>query len=177
MWRRPRERAGRPSGGAEDSERPILAVDVDGVVVLYGHDERSTGTIARLELIDGMVHCISETAGEHLRMLSEHYSLIWASGWEARANEYLPEILGLPALPHLGFDGSARFGSADWKLRPLEEYARGRAVAWIDDNFDPSCEEWARRRREPTLLVPTESHLGLGEAQAETLRAWALGLP
>ena len=31
----------------------------------------------------------------------------------------------------------------------------------------------ARARREPTLLVPTESALGLEEAQTEALIAWA----
>ena len=70
-------------------------------------------------------------------------------------------MLGLPELPHLTFDGAARFGSAHWKLGPLDELLPGRAMAWIDDNFDDSCYEWARERAEPTLLVPTEPPLGL----------------
>ena len=57
-----------------------------------------------------------------------------------------------------------------------DEYGKGRALAWIDDNFDESCYEWAREREEPTLLVPTESHLGLEEVQVEALTAWAAGL-
>ena len=85
-------------------------------------------------------------------------------------------MLGLPELPHLAFDGAARFGSAHWKLGPLEAFSGRRALAWIDDNFDESCYEWARARTEPTLLVPTEPPLGLGEAEAEALIAWALGL-
>ena len=48
-------------------------------------------------------------------------------------------------------------------------------MAWIDDNFDESCYEWARGRAEPTLLVPTESQLGLEEAETEALAAWARG--
>jgi hypothetical protein len=156
--------------------RPILAVDVDGVISLFGFDEPPDRAEARFELIDGMVHCISLLAGERLRRLSEHYELVWATGWEDRANDYLPNLLGLPELPHLSFDGAARFGSAHWKLGPLDEYGRGRAMAWVDDNFDESCYEWARRRPEPTLLVPTESHLGLEEAQVEALGAWARGL-
>jgi len=40
----------------------------------------------------------------------------------------------------------------------------GSAMAWIDDNFDQSCFEWAEAREQPTLLVPTETHLGLEEA-------------
>src|SRR6476469_5755311 len=156
--------------------RPILAVDVDGVISLFGFDEPPDRAEARFELIDGMVHCISLVAGERLRRLSEHYELVWATGWEDRANFYLPGLLGLPELPHLTFDGAARFGSAHWKLGPLDQYGRGRALAWIDDNFDDSCYRWAQEREEPTLLVPTEPALGLGEVETEALEGWALGL-
>jgi hypothetical protein len=156
--------------------RPILAVDVDGVISLFGFDEPPAKDEARFELIDGMVHCISLTAGGRLLRLAEHYDLAWATGWEDKANDYLPNILGLPELPYLSFDGAARFGSAHWKLGPLTEYGKGRAMAWIDDSFDESCYQWARDREEPTLLVPTEAHLGLEEVQVEALTAWARGL-
>lgn len=156
--------------------RPILAVDIDGVISLFGFDEPPDGSEARFELVDGMVHCISLAAGKRLKRLEQHYDLIWASGWEAKANDYLPNMLGLPELPFLSFDGSARFGSAHWKLGPLDECGEGRALAWIDDNFDESCYEWARERDQPTLLVPTEPELGLEEVQVEALIAWAAGL-
>lgn len=156
--------------------RPVLAVDVDGVISLFGFDEPPDRKAARFELIDGMVHCISLAAGERLRRLSDHYELVWATGWEDKANDYLPTMLGLPELPHLTFDGAARFGSAHWKLGPLDDYGRGRPLAWIDDSFDESCYGWARDRGEPTLLVPTESHLGLEEAQVEALTDWARAL-
>jgi hypothetical protein len=156
--------------------KPILAVDVDGVISIFGFDEAPDNSEARLELVDGMVHCISLVAGDRLRRLSEHYELVWATGWEDKANDYLPNILGIPELPFLSFDGAARFGSAHWKLGPLDEYGKGRALAWVDDSFDESCYEWAREREEPTLLVPTESQLGLEEVQVEALTAWAKGL-
>jgi hypothetical protein len=156
--------------------KPILAVDVDGVISLFGFDDPPDSSAARFELVDGMMHCISLAAGERLGRLTEHYDLVWATGWEDKANDYLPNILGLPELPYLSFDGSARFGSAHWKLGPLDLYCRGRAAAWIDDSFDESCYEWARERSEPTLLVPTESHLGIEEAHTEALNAWARGL-
>jgi hypothetical protein len=156
--------------------RPILAVDVDGVISLFGYDEPPGNAEARFELVDGMLHCISLRAGERLQRLAEHFELVWATGWEEKANYYLPQMLGLAELPHLTFDGAARFGSAHWKLGPLQNYGRGRALAWIDDNFDDSCYEWSRRRQEPTLLVPTEPAIGLGEAETEALLAWARGL-
>jgi hypothetical protein len=156
------------------SQKPILAVDVDGVISLFGFEEAPPES--RLEMVDGMMHCISLPTGGRLLRLAEHYDLIWASGWEDKANFYLPRMLGLPELPHLTFDGAARFGSAHWKLGPLDEYGRGRALAWIDDNFDESCYRWAQERAEPTLLVPTEAARGLGEVETEALAGWARGL-
>jgi hypothetical protein len=156
------------------SPRPILAVDVDGVISLFGYDE--TPAESRLEMVDGMLHCISLATGGRLRRLAEHYDLVWATGWEDKANFYLPPLLGLPELPHLTFDGAARFGSAHWKLGPLDAYGQGRALAWVDDNFDESCYRWAQERREPTLLVPTEPALGLEEVQTEALAGWARAL-
>jgi hypothetical protein len=115
-------------------------------------------------------------AGERLRRLSEQFDLVWATGWEEKANFYLPTLLGLAELPHLTFEGAARFGSAHWKLGPLDEYGQGRAMAWIDDNFDESCYRWARERDTPTLLVPTDPAKGLQEAETEALLAWGRSL-
>jgi hypothetical protein len=156
--------------------KPVLAVDVDGVISLFGFEEPPRGETVRFQLIDGMMHCISLPTGPRLARLAEYYELVWATGWEDRANDHLPAILGMAELPHLTFDGAARFGSAHWKLGPLDAYCKGRAMAWVDDNLDESCYEWARNRPEPTLLVPTEAHIGLEEAQTEALLAWARGL-
>jgi hypothetical protein len=82
----------------------------------------------------------------------------------------------MPELPVLNFKGAARFGSAHWKLAPLDKYGKGRPVAWIDDSFDESCYDWARRRSHPTLLVPTESAIGLEEAHTDALIAWSASL-
>jgi hypothetical protein len=160
-------------------DQPILAVDIDGVISLFGfegQDEPSRvdprTAPGEFHLIDGMLHCIALETGPRLNRLAESYELIWASGWEDRANDHLPDILGVPELPYLTFDGRARFGTAHWKLDALEEYAGSRPLAWIDDSLDPSCYEWAERRSAPTLLVPTESDVGLTEAHLEALESW-----
>jgi hypothetical protein len=153
--------------------RPILAVDIDGVISLFGSEEPPDQSTTRFQLVDGVPHRISLVAGDRLLRLAERFELVWASGWEDKANFYLPQMLGLPELPHVGFDGAARGGATHWKLGPLEAYGEGRALAWIDDNFDQSCYDWAQARPEPTLLVLTESHLGLEEAHVDALNAWA----
>ena len=154
----------------------MLAVDVDGVISLFGFDGPLDRAAGRFHLIDGIAHCISDVAGAELAKLAETYELIWATGWEERANEHLPLLLGLPSeLPCLRFDGRARFGTAHWKLEALEEYAGSRPLAWLDDSLDESCYEWAARREAPTLLVPTESDVGLTPAHTEALLTWAHG--
>ena len=152
--------------------RPILAVDVDGVISLFGTDPQPDREHTQFQLVDGVPHLISLPTGDRLRRLSELFEPVWATGWEDKANFYLPNILGLPELPFVSFDVAARPGGAHWKLGPIEEYATGRPLAWIDDNFDESCFEWAERREQPTLLVPTETHLGLEEAHVGALEAW-----
>jgi hypothetical protein len=164
------------------SDRPVLAIDIDGVISLFGFHESmqpgqtdARGAPGEFHLIDGMLHCISLETGPRLQRLAQSYELVWASGWEDRANDHLPGILGVPELPYLTFDGRARFGTAHWKLDALDEYAGSRPLAWVDDSLDESCYEWAEQREAPTLLVPTESDVGLLEAHVETLEAWVRG--
>jgi hypothetical protein len=169
---RPRRRK-RQSSGKGEEEPPLLAVDVDGVVLLLGDGDDGARGAIQSELIDGIVHRVSIGAGDCLRRLSDHFELVWATGWQARANDHFPGLLGLPRLPYVDFDGAAKFGSAHWKLEPLDAYARGRPLAWVDDNFDDICFEWAAMRDEPTLLVPVDPRHGLRDQEAETLLTWA----
>jgi uncharacterized protein YjbJ (UPF0337 family) len=157
----------------KSDDRPVLFVDVDGVISLFGF-EPSGSLPGKFHSIDGILHCIGADAASRVARLSEAYELVWATGWEEKANEYLVHILGLPAeLPVLTFDGRAVFGSSHWKLDAIERYARGRAAAWIDDNLDEECERWAAGREAPTLLVRTEQALGVTEEHVELLVRWA----
>jgi len=164
----------QPEGHPPSLDRPLLAVDIDGVISLFGWEERPARS--QIQLVDGVPHCISLPVGDRLLRLSERFDLVWASGWEDKANFYLPQLLGLPELPHVSFDVAARSGDAHWKLAALAAYAEDRAMAWIDDNFDASCYDWAEQRGAPTLLVPTEPHLGLEEGHVDALNAWATSL-
>lgn len=146
------------------------------MISLFGFEERPLDGSCRFQLVDGVPHYISLAAGERLLRLAERFDLVWASGWEDKANFYLPELLGLPELPHVSFDSRPRSGDAHWKLAALEAFAGTRPTAWIDDNFDASCYEWAERRTAPTLLVPTEPQLGLEEAHVAALEHWAASL-
>ena len=156
------------------AQRPVLAVDVDGVISLFGFDAPIERAPGRFHLIDGIAHCISDSAGTELLRLAEYYELVWATGWEERANDHLPLILGLPDdLPVLTFDGRARFGSAHWKLEAIDEYAGTRPLAWIDDNLDESCHDWAAERGAPTLLVADRARRRADARPHAALIDWA----
>ncbi len=168
-------------------ERPLLMVDIDGVISLFGGweqqwraDERDDDGVggARLDgsfhSIDGTPHFLSGTAAAHLLELSSMFELVWASGWEERANEHLPHLLGLPwELPFLRFPRAVGRSNAHWKLDAIEAHARGRPLAWIDDAFNDACHEWAARRPAATLLVKTQPERGLTAHEAQQLAAWA----
>jgi hypothetical protein len=136
----------------------------------FERDERPAGSF---HWIDGMPHYLSAGAAEHLLALAAHFELVWASGWEERANEYLPHLLGLPRLPHLCFERAVGRSNAHWKLDAIDAYAGARALAWIDDAFNDACHAWAERRAAPTLLVQTEPASGITWREAELLRRWA----
>jgi hypothetical protein len=124
--------------------------------------------------VDGIPHLISQAAGEHLRELADAYELAWCTGWEEKADEYLPRILGLETpIPHLVLgDPGSRNGH--WKLAAIDAYAGPeRAVAWLDDGHDEACEAWAAARPGPTLLVSTDPAVGLTETHVAELLAWA----
>ena len=166
--------------------KPLLLVDIDGVVSLFGTPDDSVGERAgaaeheirgTFHAIDGIPHFLSSTAAGHLLRLRDSFELVWASGWEEKANEHLPRLLGLPGpLPFLRFARRPESGSptrAHWKLEAIDSYAGDRPLAWIDDAFNPACHEWAHARRAPTLLVSTLPARGLTQAEARELLRWA----
>jgi hypothetical protein len=156
-------------------ERPVLALDVDGVISLFGFEGPLTEAPGRFHLIDGIAHCIPENVGSRIRRLADVYEIVWATGWEGRANDFLPRILELPGeLPYLTFDGRAEFGTAHWKLEAIDRYAGKRPLAWVDDCLDESCHAWAEARAAPTLLMPTQSAVGLNDEVTDALLGWAV---
>ncbi len=159
---------------SEQKDKPLLFVDVDGVISLFGFPPDRDNLPGTFHWIDGVAHCIPPAAGERLMRLAESFELVWATGWEHKANEYLPFILKLPFhdLPCLTFDGQAMFGSSHWKLDAIEAYAGERPAAWIDDNLGDAARLWALSRKWPTLLVETRSGVGITDEHVQELVEW-----
>jgi hypothetical protein len=154
--------------------RPLLLVDVDGVISLFGYDHAAPPA-GRYQLVDGIAHYLSATAGEHLRRLADQFELAWCTGWEEKANDYLPRALDLPGpLPHVVFDPAGRPAQAHWKLDGIDRHVEpSRPLAWLDDAHDEGCQMWASARLGPTLLVTTDPAVGITDREVDELLAWA----
>jgi hypothetical protein len=155
------------------SSRPWLLVDVDGVLSLYGAARAEPGSLVGC-LVDGVPHLLSRRAAAVLDALVEDFECAWCTGWEERADEHLPGLLGLPrGWPHVRFPDAPAL-DAHWKLAGIDAFAgRDRPLAWIDDAHDADCAAWAAARPGATLLVTTEPDVGLTEAQGAALARWA----
>ena len=142
---------------ATPTSRPVLAVDVDGVISLFGFD----GPLAERrrplppDRRHGPLHLRRRRArsccasAERLRAGLGDGLGGAAPTTTCRCSSACPRAAGACT-----FDGRARFGTAHWKLEALDEYAGDRPLAWIDDSLDESCHDWAEARPAPTLLVP-----------------------
>ena len=163
-----------PASIKADIDRPLLLVDVDGVISLFGYDHAAPPA-GRYQLVDGITHFLSTTAGEHLRRLQDSFELAWCTGWEEKANDYLPLALGLRGpFPHVEFDPADRPNRAHWKLGGIDRHVDpSRPLAWLDDAHDDGCRSWAAARPGPTLLVTTDPAVGLTEREAAQLLEWA----
>jgi hypothetical protein len=150
-------------------DSPALLVDVDGVVSLFGFDHNSPPPGFPV-VVDGIPHWLSVGAGARLRRLSRTFECVWCTGWEERAEEYLPRLLGLPGgWPHLTL-------AAGWKLEAIDtSLGAQRPVAWIDDVHGETEAAWAASREAPTLLVTTDPAVGLTDEHVARLEAWANG--
>lgn len=157
--------------------QPLLLLDIDGVISLFGFDVRRPPD-GRYVLVDGTIHFLSTAVARLLDGLRDGFELVWCSGWEERADEHLPAALGLPrGLPHLTFAPTVEAVSGPirhWKLASIDAYVGARRpLAWVDDDHDASCARWAAARPGPTRLVTTDPAIGLTAGDAAGLRAWA----
>lgn len=149
------------------NQAPLLLVDVDGVISLFGFDPNDPPAGYPVA-VDGTPHWIAAGAGPRLLRLARTFECVWCTGWEERAEEHLPHLLGLPGgWAHLTL-------GPGWKLAAIEaSVAPDRPIAWIDDDHGERCAAWVTNRRGPTLLVSTDPAIGLTDEHVAHLEAWA----
>jgi hypothetical protein len=156
-------------------ERPLLVVDVDGVLNPYGPECPGGYTEHRLFPEDEMPVRICTHHGPWLRELSRSFDLIWGTAWREDERARLSGLLDLPPfhgaveLPRGQFDAAL-------KIPAIDRIGENRPLAWIDDLLSPAAWVWAESRTAPTLLVPVDPALGLTRRHVTMLLGWASSL-
>lgn len=154
--------------------RPVLLVDVDGVLNPWLADGRPDG-YNEYEFFPDERVLLSPGHGELLTSLAADYELVWATAWEHRANRLIGPVLALPELPVIEFPLDGRH-QLFRKLPAVIEAVGERPCAWIDDEHQPDHYTWARQRGVPTLLIDIDPAEGLTREVVGVLADWAASL-
>jgi len=153
--------------GSNLATKPLLLIDIDGVLSPFGGGLPpgfKRETIGSYEVIWSPRH------QEWLFHLSQDFHLVWATTWEHSANESMSPILELGQLAVIEFDR----GTGDtWKLPSVQEFIGNRPAAWIDDDLYLDAHKWAEQRDVPTLLIRTNSSVGLTKEHVDQLQTFA----
>jgi hypothetical protein len=151
---------------SNNPEKPLLLVDVDGVLNALGDPVR-----ARLGKFGVS---LNPEHGPWLLAFADRMTLTWATMWEHDANRLVGPVVGLPELPVVEFGNT--FSDADtFKLADVAAFVGDRAFVWLDDDLFEDAFEWERARNAaglPTLLVKTDRMLGLQRSDLDKVEAW-----
>jgi hypothetical protein len=137
--------------------RPLLLIDVDGVLCPYGADCPDGYRLVER----GIPLYVSERNGRWLRHLAQSFDLTWATMWHEQANVVIGPLHGLGPLPVIQFDRDAPMAGLTFKLEAVRRFVGDRPFVWIDDDLYLDAYLWALRREAPALLVRTDAFEGL----------------
>jgi hypothetical protein len=151
------------------AERPVLLIDIDGVLNVFGVAGCPEG-YSEFELFadDDEPARLCVLHGEWLRELSSQFDLAWASGWGFDAHRVLGPILGLEEflfvpMPVIPFPPAG-------KVPAIAAFVGERSTAWLDDVVTPEARAGACERPAPTLLIEVRN--GLERRHVDELMTW-----
>jgi len=113
------------------------------------------------------------------RLLDLPFELVWATTWEAEANDFIAPLIGLPELPCIAWQTPRPVprGRGCWKTPEIVAWAAGRPFAWIDDEITRADRTWVGRHHPgPALLHRVDADTGLSSEDFAALSDWAATL-
>jgi hypothetical protein len=185
---------------ARPAARPVLALDIDGVLnPLVGREDlvahRVTLPAARLPrspFILGFgesdLRLVVRTSAGHAAWIQDVRSradVVWATTWEHAANDLFAPLLGIDPLPVAV--SSVRHpprpvhadtaDSAGWKAEALAEEFTGRPLVWVDDAAGGFVGRDWRHDGAPTLVLAPDPAVGLTAGHIAEVEAFLGGPP
>jgi hypothetical protein len=170
--------------GAEARGRPLVLLDVDGVINLARF--RSSRERSRLLREGGWFHrrprdpftddrllVNLRQARPLARLLAESGAeLAWATTWGPEANDVFGPLLGLPALPVAPVNP----GNSN-KASTVIPWTAGRPWAWLEDQRrELDMARALTSRSVPSLPVLVDRATGLAGDHVERVREWLASL-
>lgn len=169
-----------------DPTRPVILLDVDGVVNALGREEDHAWPDAEINTAfpvfaggdRGWPIYTSKRLGEALLALD--VNIVWLTTWKYDANVAISPLVGLPDDLHVGDYERRKFseGFQDWKMNFVYGFLGDFSgpVVWIDDEAVPgyfkeeldSDPELASR----ILIVEPDSYSGLAPYHVEFIADW-----
>jgi hypothetical protein len=143
---------------AGEPARPLLLLDVDGVVNVPG----SSSEAHAIELPSlAVVVTFPDGLRRRLAALDRAYEVAWLTSWGRWAPEHLGPLLGMnwPSAwePEPG-------ETQDAKVEVARRWAGDqRALAWVDDLWFEEAELWLRSRPGPSLVPNVDPAVGLDD--------------
>lgn len=182
----------------EPASRPLLLMDVDGVLNAFGAWDRllagldptgdEDGPTLRPARADGYHLLINRDHARWLARLESLFEIVWATMWQERAPAAFAPHLGIgDTWPWIDFShyatsdvkGRTGAGVAGYKFPGVLATVGERPAVWVDDDLDPFHHEWAEARTAagiPTLVVQPFPDTGWTRAEFEQVLAFGQSL-
>ena len=157
--------------------RPVILLDVDGVLNAYRYDDRNGEGFGDFQTAEcyGYQITYSQKMGDRLAALDA--DIVWHTTWAGgnRCNTEIGPLFGwgnLPVLAEPGW-GSTHGDYYWWKLDPAFDYIRNnpRPFVWIDDDllYEFGAENTMKSLCQPCLLIAPSPHTGITVAEMERI--------
>lgn len=168
-------------------DKPLLLVDVDGVLLPWGNDIPANYCEVALSS-EGIVWWDPENANR-LRLLCGVFDPVWCT---ARFDDVCSTVASLHSIggnwPVIEFPTVHRTDDEffidglrpGWKLEWVQTYVAGRAFAWLDDDLPANVVAWANRRSatsgRPSHLEWVDPREGFNHQHFERLMRFAIAV-